>query len=66
MPVTRDGTKRPREPSLQLGIGRVHWMRSIGGRLRSPGSGQGGAASEIPPFWCMRPNPAQQGTVPGG
>jgi Flp pilus assembly protein TadD len=51
------------DEALQLARRR---MRSIGGRLRSPGSGQGGAASEIPPFWCMRPNPAPQGTVPGG
>ena len=33
MPITRDGTKRPREPLLQLSVALVHGMCRIGRRL---------------------------------
>ena len=33
MPPTRNGTKRPREPSLQLSAGVGRTVRRIGGRL---------------------------------
>ena len=57
MPLTRNGTKRPREPSLQLSIGVGHVMCRIGGRLRGGHASDRGAAVEIPPFACPAPNP---------
>ena len=50
MPVTRYGTKRPREPSLQLDTVFCYAMRRIGGRLRSLASGLSGVVVEIPLF----------------
>ena len=56
MPITRDGTKRPREPLLQLSIDLGHPMCRIGRRLRSRDASHGGAAVEIRPFGCLRSN----------
>src|SRR5439155_15905776 len=43
-------------PLLHLGVGFWHALRRIGGRLRSPGFGRGGANLEIPPFACWDSN----------
>ena len=56
MPVTRNGTKRPREPSLQLHIVLGYRMCRIGGRLGSCRASGGGAALEIPPFLYLGTN----------
>ena len=50
MPITRNGTKRPREPLLQLHIALGYKMCRIGGRLRSRHASGGGVVLEIPPF----------------
>ena len=65
MPPTRNGTKRPREPLLQLSAESVHRMCRIGGRRRARGASPGGADVEIPPFRWMGSNPVQ-GTPLGG
>ena len=57
MPLTRNGTKRPREPSLQLSIGAGRTMCRIGGRLRCGGASRRGAVVEIPPFVRLASNP---------
>jgi hypothetical protein len=57
MPLTRNGTKRPREPSLQLSIDVGHAMCRIGGRLRGGNASCRGADVEIPPFTCPASNP---------
>ena len=56
MPPTRNGTKRPREPLLQLSAGFGREMRRIGGRLRSGDSGHRLADVEIPPFFRLGSN----------
>ena len=56
MPITRDGTKRPREPLLQLSTGLGHRMCRIGRRLRSGYASIRGAVLEIRPFRCLSPN----------
>ena len=56
MPITRDGTKRPREPLLQLSIDLGHPMCRIGRRLRRAHASVSGAAVEIRPFGCLRSN----------
>ena len=61
MPITRDGTKRPREPLLQLSVVPGHSMCRIGRRLRSGDASRRGAAVEIRPFGCLGPNPAVVG-----
>ena len=61
MPITRCGTKRPREPSLQLNIVFGQVMRRIGGRLRSGYSGSRGVVVEIPPLTCLRTNSQEGG-----
>ena len=50
MPSTRGQTERPREPLLQLGIGKWSGMCSIGGRQRIVGVSLRGAGGEIPPL----------------
>ncbi len=60
-PITRDGTKRPREPLLQLSTGLGHRMCRIGRRLRSLYASMGGAVLEIRPFCCLRSNLSLQG-----
>ena len=61
MPFTRNGTERPREPSLQLNIDFGHLMCRIGGRLRAGRASARGADLEIPPFDCLEPNPRVRG-----
>ncbi len=61
MPVTRNGTKRPREPLLQLHIGFEYRMCRIGGRLRSCAARHDGADLEIPPFLYLDSNPFKEG-----
>jgi hypothetical protein len=56
MPSTRSKTERPRGPLLYVSIGHEHTLRSISGRLRSPGFGQGGAIGEIPLCARLWPN----------
>ena len=51
MPVTRHGTERPREPSLQLCIDFELRMCRIVGTLRSPAARWGGAVGEIPSYY---------------
>ena len=65
MPVTRHGTERPREPSLQLCIDFELRMCRIVGTLRSLGASQGGAVVEIPTFFDLESNPLRE-TVHGG
>ena len=65
MPVTRNGTERPREPLLQLHIVLEYKMCRIGGRLRSWHASVGGVVLEIPPFICLESN-AFTRTVRGG
>ena len=57
MPITHDGTKRPREPLLQLSVDVGHAMCRIGGRLRGGNASYRGADVEIPPFTCPASNP---------
>ena len=66
MPITRNGTKRPREPLLQLSIDVGQPMRRIVRRLRDGDSGFRGAAVEIRTFGCLTSNPLEVGTVLGG
>ena len=61
MPITRDGTKRPREPLLQLSAASGHRMCRIGRRLRSSHASDCGAAVEIRPFRCLVANLKYQG-----
>ena len=61
MPITRDGTKRPREPLLQLSIDLGHPMCRIGRRLRSGRASVRGAILEIRPFGCLRSNAQKRG-----
>ena len=56
MPPTRNGTKRPREPSLQLSAGVGRTVRRIGGRPRGGDPGPRGADLEIPPSVRLAPN----------
>ena len=66
MPPTRNGTKRPREPSLQLSAGVGRTVRRIGGRLRGGDPGPRGADLEIPPSVRLAPNLENPGTPLGG
>ena len=66
MPPTRNGTKRPREPSLQLSAGVGRTVRRIGGRPRGRDPGPGGAALEIPPSVRPAPNTPVAWTPLGG
>ena len=66
MPITRDGTKRPREPLLQLNVVTGQRMCRIGRRLRRRYASTFGAAVEIRPFRCLGANPLVAGTPLGG
>ena len=66
MPITRDGTKRPREPLLKLYIEFGQTMCRIGRRLGSGDASRRGAAVEIRPFRCLGANPLVAGTPLGG
>ena len=59
MPITRNGTKRPREPLLQLHIGFGYRMCRIGGRLRIWHASVEGVVVEIPPFVYLDSNPVE-------
>ena len=61
MPIPRDGTKRPREPLLQLSAASGHRMCRIGRRLRIGDASSRGAAVEIRPFRCLGANLKDQG-----
>ena len=61
MPITRDGTKRPREPLLQLSAASGHRMCRIGRRHRRGDASHPGAAVEIRPFRCLDANLDCQG-----
>ena len=50
MPITRNGTERPREPLLQLHIVLDYKMCRIGGRQRRDHASGFGVVLEIPPF----------------
>ncbi len=65
MPITRNGTKRPREPLLQLRIDFGQLMCRIGGRLRSGRASGRGVNLEIPPFSCLDSNPKRGQCVVG-
>ncbi len=65
MPGTRNGTKRPREPLLQLNAEFGCMMCRIGRRLRSGTARYRGVAVEILPFVYLNSNPVQ-GTPFGG
>ena len=56
MPITRNGTKRPREPLLQLHIGFEYKMCRIAGRQRSCCASGGGVVLEIPAFLYLDSN----------
>ena len=57
MPITRDGTKRPREPLLQLYVDAGQPTCRIGRRQRIGDASRRGAAVEIRPFGCLASNP---------
>ena len=61
MPITRDGTKRPREPLLQLSADLGRRMCRIGRRHRSGDASSRGAILEIRPFLRLRSNPCLWG-----
>ena len=66
MPITRNGTKRPREPLLQLSIVTGCAMCRIARRQRSLGASPGGAAVEILAFAHLVPNALKVRTLLGG
>ena len=61
MPITRNGTKRPREPLLQLSIGAGFSMCRIAGRQRIGHASDRGAALEIPAFGHLASNTLERG-----
>ena len=61
MPITRDGTKRPREPLLQLSIAFGHLMCRIVRRQRSRYASICGAVLEIRTFGYLITNPRTWG-----
>ena len=61
MPITRNGTERPREPLLQLSIGSGCAMCRIVRRLRSGCASIHGAAVEIRTFAHLEPNALMRG-----
>ena len=61
MPLTRNGTERPREPSLQLYIDSGQAMCRIAGRLRAGHASVRGAVLEIPPSVRLAPNMRMHG-----
>ena len=65
MPGTRNGTKRPREPLLQLNAEFGYMMCRIGRRLRIGHASVRGVAVEILPFVYLSSNP-EKGTPFGG
>ena len=61
MPITRNGTKRPREPLLQLSIGAGCAMCRIVRRLRSGDASHRGAVVEIRAFAHLASNAQERG-----
>ena len=59
MPGTRNGTKRPREPLLQLSAEFGYIMCRIGRRLRSGYASIRGVDVEILPFVYLSSNPVR-------
>ena len=57
MPITRNGTERPREPLLQLSIGTGCAMCRIVRRLRAGGASRRGVDVEILTFAHLVSNP---------
>ena len=66
MPITRDGTKRPREPLLQFNVVTGRGMCRIGRRQRREYASILGATVEIRPFLRLVSNPYLSGTAFGG
>ena len=66
MPITRNGTKRPREPLLQLSTVAGCAVRRIARRQRTRGSGPGGAAVEILASAHLASNALSARTLLGG
>ncbi len=66
MPITRNGTKRPREPLLQLSIGAGCAMCRIVRRLRDGHASGRGVVVEILAFAHLASNPLGAGTLLGG
>ena len=66
MPITRNGTKRPREPLLQLSTVTGRVMCRIVRRLRIGDASRRGAAVEILTFARLVSNPRIAGTLLGG
>ena len=61
MPITRNGTKRPREPLLQLSIGAGCAMCRIVRRLRAGDASRRGAVVEIRAFAHLASNSQEGG-----
>ena len=61
MPITRNGTKRPREPLLQLSTGAGCTMCRIVRRLRSGDASHRGAVVEILTFGHLASNSQERG-----
>ena len=59
MPITRNGTKRPREPLLQLCVAFGRAMCRIGRRQRGVCASTRGAGVEIRPFARLGANPGR-------
>ena len=66
MPITRNGTERPREPLLQLYIEFGYLMCRIGRRLRRGRASALGVNLEIRPFDYLNSNPDIRETLYGG
>ena len=66
MPITRNGTERPREPLLQLSIGTGCAMCRIVRRLRGLGASSAGAVVEILTFAHLVSNALEVRTLLGG
>ena len=66
MPITRNGTERPREPLLQLSIEFGYLMCRIVRRQRSGYASIHGVVLEIRTFGYLSSNPYDMGTLFGG
>ena len=66
MPITRNGTERPREPLLQLSTEIGYTMCRIVRRLRAGYASNRGVAVEIRTFVCLISNALEARTLLGG
>ena len=66
MPITRNGTERPREPLLQLNIEFGQLMCRIVRRQRNGYASIHGVTLEIRTFGYLSSNPWKMGTLFGG